>query len=593
MKNKFFLVCSLFVSFVSFINIFWRGSGIFEIKIANFMLCTSIIVIPYFVRTCTATVDIKKIIFYFIVFLFSCNFLIVFSMKLTAPKRLPFGLPGNTNWQAILAVAFFPIIVWGIVEYIPYKLREKKITIILVGFVILMTGWLEYSADSKGARLALLICSIIFIVGQYGERVSHLFFQKLLSLSKEKMQDDKFLKVEKNILSWNRISDKYINSVIVLSVFGLGFILVAVAIISYNYDIKLISNDIRRFLWSGSVELLVNSKINYFFGVANGAGEGAFESAFASFNSLDYYLTNLASDRNNHPHSQLLYLFLSYGVVVASLLLVLLFKIYSNIFKNFSQKSWFIKAVTISSLMLLVHGMVDLVLFEWPTNIVFLILIGILANEVFPFQKTVCTDKHRNGLKSFVTIFLTVILLFEICQFSMATYIGRKGRCRRALNNYQGADSLFAQSLKKYPRAQVAFDAMYNAFFNLSNLSLTEKYYGYLRDCGVENYSHNNLFMCVVKLEENRDELALIYVKREIANFPAEVMPVLLEFYIYNVRLNDNSAALISLKNLERNLELKIKDKHKLGETLKILTSAVRMKNFSPYQLVKNNFRKK
>ena len=550
-KYRLIYLIVLLILVICFIGVFFRGYGIFIVQISNFFAGMALITIPFFVRLAASRFSLKKWLCFVVLFFYFTNLII--ATVGVAKGRFAYGLPGNTNWQASIAVVLLPIIFWVTYEYFPKRIKDWGGHYIVMAIFTAISIWLEYVSGSKGALLAIAAGIGFYAVGKVG--------------------------------------NKFFRSLTIWSSFVTCFLLIIGTIWALKSGVRLIDNDIRSHLWSGAIKLFCND-FNYIFGIPNNAGNGSFESAFSAFNSVQYYLAKIASGRNNHPHNQLLYIFICYGFVGALSIFGLLFYVLKCLYVKFNKLTCFVKMLLISTLMLIAHGMVDLVLYEWPTNILFLIFIGILFNEVFKFKRLHNEYNRRSLFFNALILILLITFGYQFINNFEASSLDRAGRIARDLKQYEKANDFYKQSILKFPKPRVIYDAMNNAFYDLANLELVKDYGEMLNASGVDNFAHNKLLMSVVAIEYKDYKNALLYLNEERLNYPADVMPLLLNYYVCVVILQDKKLYQAAYDDLEMVLSYRIKDKKKLKKIMNYYTTIVKTKNFSPYNFVVSYFRK-
>ena len=551
MKYRYMYAVIIIVMAIVFIGTFFRGAGLFEIKLSNFFASLAIITIPFFIRIMVNEIHFQRWLFAVVFSFYFANLFIVVIGKVKG--RIAYGLPGNSNWQASLAIVLLPLIFYLIARSLTKKINSWGGHFVIMALFGVISSWLVFVADSKGAILAIGAGVFLYFTGCF--------------------------------------CNKCIKKTIVVSGFIGMFLFVLGTIIAFKMDIKLIDNDIRSYLWNGTVNLLMDN-YNYVFGVPGNAGNGMFETAFSSYNSMNYYLTDIASERNNHPHNQLLYLFISYGVVGASCLLGFIFYILGKLFVKFNELSFYIKAVLISTLMLLVHSMVDLVLYEWPTNILFLIFMGILIAEVFKFQPIKEKEQKQNSLiYNFLIVVFCGIFCYQFYYSVESSMNDRSGKIAGDLKKYQEANGYYVRSVNEFPRSRAIYHAMYNAFYNLKNIALVQYYGDKFANCGVKNFSHNNLLMGVASAELQDYNHAVEYFEQERVNYPADFVSLVLLCYLYEKKVKNHDLYLLRHRQLLKVLALRVKDDAKRAGFTTHLTTLINRADFSSYKFVFSYYR--
>ena len=181
-------------------------------------------------------------------------------------RLLPVGIPGNWNWNASLIAVSVPFICFLVYKYL---YRHYKISLSLIVFLLITGICLMFYCKSKAAILSLITACGVLLVLRY----------------------------------WKRIPGVY------WSVFGV-LLLVSGMILIYlirDHVSTYLKNDQRLLLWKAALDLIGQKP--WF-----GSGSDVFESCYAPYIPVDYYLGRLVSVRHNHTHNHFLYFAATMGI---------------------------------------------------------------------------------------------------------------------------------------------------------------------------------------------------------------------------------------------------------------------------------------
>jgi O-antigen ligase len=429
------------------------------------------------------------------------------------------GVTGNNNWSAgllIVSTAFLLHLIWGRVTGKSQKTRYGYFAAAAIPLTILSAVML-YRLYSKGANAALLIAAVITLLLYYG--------------------------------NWRQRSFKII---ILVAVAGAAIALFF--IFKSDLFVSFAARDVRLPLWAGALNLVLDNQIN-------GVSPAAFESSFAPYIPVDYYLRgSIAAARNSHPHSHLLYFAASFGIIAT---LVWGWLIICPLFVQIRCR---LRCSTVDSkqmiyvfslLVLLLHGMVDLTLFSWPCGYIFLIILGLLWRDCWNVDYK---SQKAGGLLVVIGAALGILLL------GYGSYIaylncGSSYLNREALIQLKGGQPQTAlQSCNRSLAYKITPQTLYRAaMISLFDLEKPELALGYLEkfdQTTYGNYISNNGLRARALCVQRQPVKALPFFERESKNYPLGSLNW--HFYYYTLRmLNLKKAAQIAKDNLLYSLEAK------------------------------------
>ena len=424
----------------------------------------------------------EKYLPYFLVLLAFLNF-IQFTKELLTPKTVFCGITGNWNWSGALMVISTPFLMLFITKLgrlLKWNCLAAKVLNILI---VVWAFYYIYLCDSKGIWCALVMAAIMCLGVQYRNNNSI-----------------------RRALLW----------IILVA-------LIAVVIFLYSGGIAKLAafmmRDVRMQLWTGTLHLIGD---NFFFGV----GQPLFESAYASYNPVEYYLNFFTTDRNPHPHNHLLLFLASNGIFsFIAWLILLILPLWSWVLRSPRTGSLRIKLYFFSGLFLFLHGLLDMTLEVWPLNTIFLVILGIFWGR---YWKTSSNDKEI--LFAPRTFRTTAIICFMFLMSAMAvqlyrnfsgSYYFREANIARDLNAAETALGYYDKSISIKPTPESIYQAALIAFYDLKNPARCQLYLDRMKNLtAFRNYVNNNGLEAKSLYLQGRLRDSLKYFQQETRNFP-------------------------------------------------------------------------
>jgi O-antigen ligase len=460
---------------------------------------------------------VSKILPWFMALLWGLNCWQLIAEQVWSWNSRMMGITGNNNWSAALVAVSTPFVLWLLWIKLGKNIRAPqygRFGLFAVPIIIISTISI-YGLFSKGANIALLGACFITAIVYY------------CNFSKRSTR---------------------------LIALGGGVICVLVLFLILNSDLfaSYAVRDVRLPLWSGALSLLLDNPVN-------GVSPAAFESSFATYVPVEYYLRgSIAAARNSHPHSHLLYFAASFGLIATLawgwLIICPLIKQCSRSLKSTDS----IRIIYVFSLLvLLIHGMVDLTLFSWPCGYIFLIILGLLWHDCWNIEGK---EKQPSRLLATVGGVLGAILL--LC----SGYVGyRNGGSsyfnRQALIMIKNKEPKMAieccnKSLAYKTTPQSLYRAAMIAIFDLKKPKLALSYLKRFDQTTYENYLSNNGLRARALCASGQPAKALPFFERETKNYP--IGSLNWHFFYYTLRmLNLKAAADIAQQNLIYSLKVK------------------------------------
>lgn len=418
---------------------------------------------------------------YFLILLAFFN-LIQLTKELLTPETIC-GITGNWNWSGALIVISTPFLMLFISK-IGCLLKWDHLAVKVMNILTVPCAFYYiYLCDSKGVWCALVMAVIVCVAIQYRNKISIL-----------------------RALLWITIAA----------------LIVAVTFL-YSGGIAKLSafmlRDVRTQLWTGTLHLIGD---HFFFGV----GQPLFESAYASYNPVEYYLNYFATDRNPHPHNHLLLFLASNGIFsFIAWLILLVLPIWKCASCSTRSGNLRIKLYFFIILFLFFHGLLDMTLEVWPLNTIFLIILGIFWGRYWKISQN---DKEILFVPP--TVRMTAIICFTILMSTMAiqlyrnslsSYYYRKAHIARELGTAESALPFYNKSITLKPTPESIYQAALIAFYDLKNPTLCQYYLDRMENLtAFRNYANNNGLEAKALYLQGRRLESLQYFRQEARNFP-------------------------------------------------------------------------
>ena len=489
------------------------------------------------------------------------------------------GIPGNRNWHAsflLVALLFSTYLTYRIVSQLrktsfpllkPLIIVIYLITSILIGY----TAFLFYKCNSRAATLAALVGLLIFVYS--------------------KLACDLTAKLKK-------ISKKYY--FLCLSMLAISLIALVIFFVYYSDSgttkarpsefgqnptpsallcrIKSsLKNDVRIPLWAGALNLIRDYPLI-------GTSPSRFESIFAAYRPLEYFTKPLNAVRSDHPHNSLLHIATSFGIFALVLWCFLWVCPMVYCFAIYSKLTPFMRVTLFAYFCLFFHGLLDLVLFHWPTIFLAALCLGLLWAEVWKSDfkskkgdeipegtakiadnkgEAVCCRKDRNstflGIKILIyatAIVVLILTLHNIYLDYQSSYFFRTGDFYAKKKRYERALFQYQEGLAYKRRPKYVYKASVYSLSFLDNPELALHLFKYFDEMLSYDYAHKNGFIALAFVKLGKYDLALPYLMKEVVNYPLSV-GAWYRLSLIQRRQEMYKEASISLRNMERALKAK------------------------------------
>ena len=458
----------------------------------------------------------------FLNYIQSTQDIVIFSMSSGWYNALqsshPCGISGNWNWNGALLVISTPFLMLLITKLgCMFKCNLMTLRVLNI-LIAALACYYIYLCDSKGIWYALIM-AVLFYWG---------------------------------ILYRNRNSTRWVLWIILV-------VLIAVVIFLYCGGIAkfgaFMMRDVRMQLWTGTLHLIGD---NFLFGI----GQPLFESAYASYNPIEYYLNFFATDRNPHPHNHLLLFLVSNGIFAfIAWLFMLVLPIANWALRLDHTGNPHMKLYFFIMLFLFIHGLFDMTLEIWPMNIIFLLILGIFWGRYWKIPANA-----EETLFAPWTVRITAVICFAILMTGLAvqlyrnssgSYYFREAHIARELSSADAMLACYDKSIAIRPTPESIYQAALIAFYDLKNPALCQLYLDRLEDLtAFRNYVNNSGLKAKVLYLQGRRLESLKYFQQEARNFPLSSV----NWYFYYKTLKEigfNEEAVAAYDKLSQSLAVK------------------------------------
>jgi hypothetical protein len=422
------------------------------------------------------------------------------------------GIVGNRNWHAVFLIVLVCFLLYLFYSF--YKKTDKtslRILICTMGIILtLYTFVIIYLCESRGAWVSLAITMLIFIIIKlYNNSLNRYIKYSIAAVSicvillAISIFTYSFFSVSSSTLSNNIESSEVLKST-------------ALEIKNINNSLD---SDVRTPLWLGCINLIEDYPII-------GVGTARFESVYAGYRPISYFAKPLSAVRSNHPHNTLLYIAACYGLI--GLILWLILWLYPVLYciAKYKDLALFKKVALFSYICLFIHGMLDLIFFEWPTLFIAGILIGILWTEPWkPICENIKSLKQKkniylNILIKAVAVILLIMTIKTVYNDYMSSYNFRYGRLIQSERREYEALYFYNKGLKYYKTPKYLYKAATTALLKLRDPMLALKYLDDFKNISTFDYAHKNSFIALALLILNRPKPAMPYLIKAVINYP-------------------------------------------------------------------------
>lgn len=271
-----------------------------------------------------------------------------------------------------------------------------------------------------------------------------------------------------------------------------------------------------------------------------GVGPGRFESEIPQHLPIRYYDGAFPSERHPHPHNQLLKFMAEFGVsgaVLFGMFCLILYRSLRTVKKE--PELWLMAA------MLTIHGMVDVLLEEWPLNVVWLLALGILWGESVTLKEPDVPEMEKSNVYwplRVVQIMLAVLLCVQVVREGTSGFYARRAKLGGGAADWERSrkwkvtpENLYAGAMhalfdRKDPKAALQF------------LSRMEP------ETTFRNYLHNQGLTARALAAGGKIKESLSYFESEQRNFP--VSAVNLYFYAQVLQKSGETAKAAEMRLL-------------------------------------------
>ncbi len=406
-------------------------------------------------------------------FLFIWFFNFGVSYREVVGKHLFRGLSGNWNWHSCLIFMIVPVITAAI-----WSRNNRLRQILAMLIVVLSILLIAQSEFSTGA-----IISFIAGIGTIS-----------LALMRKKLPN------------WAIPA--------CLSAVAGGVIIFLC--LYYSNMVNLPTGGIRGYLWRAGFSLIGDSPVT-------GIGTGTFANTYKLHIPPDYYLMNFAAPHHDHPHNNLIYIWSCFGFIgIIAWIGMLTVPIYRELKRSCRHPHWLVVTLLFGLLVVLFHSMVDLTMFVWPTNILGLLILGVLLGRI-PHGRIPVVHAKIKIIVGAVAVFILVFAGFMLVSEFKSTAACRNGKVYLDMNRPKEAYVSFLRSFQIQPNVESAYRLARISFYDFKKPELALKYLSLLPRLGADNYLHYNEIVGKICFMKRDYERARMFFVREVKNYPLSV----------------------------------------------------------------------
>ncbi len=401
-------------------------------------------------------------------------------MIVNGRSRVVHGLAGNWNWSYILLLASTAAALYLIYHHI-----RKPALKIAAGLLLLLGTVCQFHmlfSFSRGSILALTVAAGVFL------------------------------------LIWlYRFQPKAIK--ILLCLIPLAAIAGGVFVyLNFNSPLfDFVRNDARYHLIPGGLRIAAQNSLV-------GISPELYESyALKAFDPA-YFLSRFVSERSPHPHNELLFIAVAYGLPAFLAWLYLIFwPVPAFVARLTAPGLWREKILFFCFLIMLVSGMVDVTLANWPCKYFFLLIAGIFWYETEPPEPTE-TAPFRNGFQIMAALsFCAMVYLAVLAGYSSWLY--RQAEIHYDRGDGPGALRLLSKSVDIKPEPLPLYRAGLISLFDARNPDQALQYFQRIPgQTGRKNYMGMYGMLARIYSVKGQTDKALEYFQKELEIYPYSIL---------------------------------------------------------------------
>ncbi|HBM16724.1 MAG TPA: hypothetical protein DD381_10340 [Lentisphaeria bacterium] len=512
-NSRILLILSLLFLIVPVVHLFMFDT----ITIPEFFFSILWITIPFFAYLYSDKLEKALPVYFFIFLLFDISVSLIQSDEIV-------GIAGNRNWHAATLAIIMPFTFYlAVILYKKWSAKFNKFLLISIFSIV----------------LAITTFASLYIIILCRTRTIFALFPALIVIAL-------FLEFRK----------KYIKSSI--AILAVAFIALAGFLIISTYHpedtsdnsnaLSIIQNkensfkdklaetvdrDVRIPLWKGCIDLI---STHPYLGVS----APRFESEFQLYRPIDYFTKPDNAVRSNHPHNSILYMAAAYGIPGMLIWLIIWALPMIMCLIRYYKLSGYAKIALFAYILLFIHGLMDLIFFEWPTVFFSALLAGILWAQILrkkqlPTEiKIISPKKNANSAKVIkplipkyisypmiiVSIILIVITGLMVFFDTMSSYYFRLGEYAEVDGYKLQAAQYYGKGVEYEKNTQYVYKAGTIYLQDLNNTSKALYYLDMFNTMSVSNYAHSNGFIALGLVKEGKLKEALPYLLKEVVVYP-------------------------------------------------------------------------
>ncbi len=398
------------------------------------------------------------------------------------------GITGNLNWHASFLLATAPLVIYLILS----KWTGNYIKdILLIGFAlfiaVLSLAFIN-RCHTRGSWLALTVSAVL--------------------------------------LGWSCLNRKFKLITLAVCFGGIFIFLLLLDCNIFSIPEYYLRNEARIFFTEAGLKLISTNPLL-------GVGVSRFPQEFRVFLPVEFYTSIFATDIVSHPHNHFIYIAATRGIIgLFTWLILVLIPLYNLLFNSKKYPMTPLDRVFLFSfLTLLFHGMFDKNLVSWPTNIIYLLLLGMMWKQYWPKREKITADQPSipSGIISKLVTVSGIILLFGCFMLAMKTVGNTFPMQLMADGNYlkknpAAAAYCYHNALGYQKNPTLIYYASAYMAEKLNNPDVAMKCFSMYKETPVpEGLGASNRLKALILCRQGKEKEALPYFQKQLEYYPLSI----------------------------------------------------------------------
>ncbi|MEA2082826.1 MAG: O-antigen ligase family protein [Thermodesulfobacteriota bacterium] len=433
------------------------------------------------------------------------------------------GIVGNQNWHAaflVVTTTFALYSIAGLFDYLEKRSSGRKTFIKVIHYfsILLVSGvscYFVYQCHSRGAWLGLAATIFAGVILKFRDQIKNYINLRTAIIIAGifaifiSFQAYQYFGAAPNTTERAELNDVPVHKYNIFS-----------RLFFQGKDNRLLKDDLRPIMWKSTVDLITDHPFV-------GTGVSRFESVFAPYRPEAGYFTRQAyTVRSNHPHNTPLYIAAVFGI--PGFILWCFLWIYPAVYcaLTFRKLSAVSQLALLGYLYLFIHGLVDLILFNWPTVVFAAIFTGILWTDTFKGKKasldlsrSVAEKTEQPAFRRLIypcfsvlagalSLIVTASLVYSNTRGSSYFF---KGTIYDDRNEFKVAVHLFEKGLRYEKKPKYIYRAGTICLTRLNDPERALTYFDMFKEIPQYSYAHSyaSTAMCLKQLGRLKESIPL------------------------------------------------------------------------------------